>query len=118
MSLGVTAAASLMVFGIASLVIAKTGKLPQAPLLAVLVTVFSCCAVFLGGFAASLFTKEKGALMGGACGLFFACCVFACSAGIVGVSFGVGGIARLAAIILSGCTGGILGVNRKGRVKF
>lgn len=118
LSVGVTAAASLVIFGIAALVIAKTGNLPQQPLLAVLVTLFSCCTVFLGGLAASLFTKEKGALIGGACGLFFACCILACSVGVVGISFGVGGIARLVAIILSGCTGGILGVNRKGRVKF
>ena len=62
LSVGVTAAASLVVFGIAALVIAKTGNLPQQPLLAVLVTLFSCCTVFLGGLAASLFTKKKALL--------------------------------------------------------
>ena len=117
-SIAVTGATSLIVFGIAALVISKTGNLPQQPLLAVLVTLLSCCTVFLGGLAASLFTKEKGALMGGACGLFFACCILACAAGGMGFSVGAGGIARLAAIVLSGCLGGILGVNRKGRVKF
>lgn len=117
-SVAVTTVAALVMFGAAALVITKTGKLPQGPVLAVMVTAVCCCAAFLGGLIASLYTKEKGALMGGACGLFFACLVFVCSVALVEISIGPGGIARLAAILLSGCVGGILGVNRKRKVKF
>ncbi len=118
LSLGVTIAVAAILLGMVSLVVSKTGNLPQGSMLAVLVTVIVCAAVFLGGLAASLFTKEKGVLFGGACGLFFVCCIALVSLAVFEASFSVGGGARLAAIFLSGCIGGILGVNRKRKVKF
>ena len=96
----------------------RTGALPQGPVITVLATVLICAAVFMGGVSAALFTGEKGALMGAACGLFFACCVAAIAFLSVGASIGIGGGGRLAAIFFSGCIGGVLGVNRKQRVKF
>lgn len=118
LSLGVAAVVAAILLGVVSLIVSKTGNLPQGSLLAVLTTVIVCLAVFLGGLTASLFTKEKGVLFGGACGLFFVCCIALVSLVMFEGSFSVSGGARLAAIFLSACIGGILGVNRKRKVKF
>ena len=118
LSLGVTAVVGAMLFGITALVVSKTGTLPQGAVLSVMVTVLSCMAVFMGGLGASLFTREKGVLFGGACGLFFAGCVILVSLIVFNGEFRVSLVARLAAIFFSGCIGGILGVNRKAKVKF
>lgn len=118
LSLAVTLAAALLLLSLSAFVISRTGALPQGPVITVLATVLICAAVFMGGVSAALFTGEKGALMGAACGLFFACCVGAIAFLSVGASIGIGGGGRLAAIFFSGCIGGVLGVNRKQRVKF
>lgn len=117
LSLGITTLSSMAVLGVAALVIGKTGTLPQGQVVTVLVTLAVCLAVFLGGLSASLFTGEKGILMGGACGLFFACGIAAVSLIAFDSLLTIGGGARLAAVFLSGCVGGVLGVNRK-KVKF
>ena len=57
-------------------------------------------------------------MLGGACGLLAACVVAAGSLVVYQGAFTISGGARLAAIFLSGCIGGILGVNRKQKVKF
>lgn len=75
LSLAVTLAAALLLLSLSAFVISRTGALPQGPVITVLATVLICAAVFMGGVSAALFTGEKGALMGAACGLFFACCV-------------------------------------------
>ena len=63
LSLGVAAAAGMILLAIAALVIGKTGNLPQGVAVSVLVTVLLCVAVFLGGLAASLLTGEKGLIL-------------------------------------------------------
>lgn len=118
LSLGVATGAGGIFLGVSALVISKTGNLPHGSVLGLVVTLSACLAVFLGGLSASLFTKEKGVLLGGACGLFFVCFIALISLAFSEVQFTVSGGTRLAAIFLSGCIGGILGVNRKGKVKF
>lgn len=118
LSLGVAGAMSAAILAVAAAVIAKSGNLPQGPALTVLVTATACIGVFLGGLSAALFSGEKGALLGGACGLLVACVVAAGSLALSEGALTISGGARLAAIFLSGCIGGILGVNRKQKVKF
>lgn len=118
LSLGVTAAAGAVILAVAALAVWKMGSLPQGPVLSVVVTAAACAAVFLGGISAALFTGEKGILLGGACGLFAACCVAAVSLALSGGTLTLSGGARLLAIFISGCIGGVLGVNRRHRVKF
>lgn len=99
-------------------IVASAGTLPKGPILTVAVTAIVCVGVFLGGLIAALFVGEKGILLGGGIGLLFACLVAIVSLMTAGVEISIGGGARLAAIILSGCIGGILGVNRDRKVKF
>lgn len=99
-------------------IVASAGTLPKGPVLTVAVTAIVCVGVFLGGLIAALFVGEKGILLGGGIGLLFACLVAIVSLMTAGVEISIGGGARLAAIILSGCIGGILGVNRDRKVKF
>lgn len=99
-------------------ILASAGTLPKGPVLTVAVTAIVCVGVFLGGLIAALFVGEKGILLGGGIGLLFACLVAIVSLMTAGVEISIGGGARLAAIILSGCIGGILGVNRDRKVKF
>lgn len=99
-------------------ILASAGTLPKGPILTVAVTAIVCVGVFLGGLIAALFVGEKGILLGGGIGLLFACLVALVSLMTAGVEISIGGGARLAAIILSGCIGGILGVNRDRKVKF
>ncbi len=99
-------------------ILASAGTLPKGPILTVAVTAIVCVGVFLGGLIAALFVGEKGILLGGGIGLLFACLVAIVSLMTAGVEISIGGGARLAAIILSGCIGGILGVNRDRKVKF
>lgn len=99
-------------------ILASAGTLPKGPILTVAVTAIVCVGVFLGGLIAALFVGEKGILLGGGIGLLFACLVAVVSLMTAGVEISIGGGARLAAIILSGCIGGIFGVNRDRKVKF
>ena len=99
-------------------ILASAGTLPKGPILTVAVTAIVCVGVFLGELIAALFVGEKGILLGGGIGLLFACLVAVGSLMTAGVEISIGGGARLAAIILSGCIGGILGVNRDRKVKF
>lgn len=99
-------------------ILASAGTLPKGPILTVAVTAIVCVGVFLGGLIAALFAGEKGILLGGGIGLLFACLVAVVSLMTAGVEISIGGGARLAAIIFSGCIGGILGVNRDRKVKF
>ena len=118
LSVVVATAAGAVILAISSLVVARVGELPRGPFLSVVATGIVCSAVFLGGLSASLLVGEKGALLGAACGLFFACCVAGVSLMLQGAFFTPAGAARLAAIFLGGCIGGILGVNRRKKVKF
>ena len=68
LSLGVAGVMSAAILAVAAAVIAKSGNLPQGPALTVLVTATVCIGVFSGGLSAALFSGEKGALLGGACG--------------------------------------------------
>lgn len=117
LSVGVTVIAGAALFALTALILGKTGNLPRS-LLPVLTTVEGCFAVFLGGLAGSMYAREKGLLFGVIAGAV-------CAAVIVPVSllafqspFTISSAGKLAALLLSGSIGGILGVNRKSKVKF
>lgn len=118
LSVVVATAISGALLAVMAAILASAGTLPKGPILTVAVTAIVCVGVFLGGLIAALFVGEKGILLGGGIGLLFACLVAIVSLMTAGVEISIGGGARLAAIILSGCIGGILGVNRDRKVKF
>lgn len=109
---------ALLLLSATALVVAKAGALPRGSL-SVLTTAIGCGAVFLGGFAAALAVREKGLFLGLGAGLILALCMGLSSFLFYQqMEYGVGSIGKVAALLLSGGIGGILGANRKNKVKF
>ena len=117
LSVGIMGVVSLALLAVLALVVSKMGTLPQGSL-PILTTAAACIAVFLGGFLSSLSMREKGILFGIASGLLFALCTALVSVFAFQNDFGIGSAGKLAALLISGSIGGILGVNRKNKVKF
>lgn len=113
---GVMGASALLLLAGAALVLSKAGFMPW-DFLPLLTTALCCAAVFAGGLTASLLSGERGLWYGLGCGALFAACLGA-AAFFTGQTFGPAALGKLAALLLSGAIGGVLGVNRKKRVKF
>lgn len=116
-SLAVMGAASGLILVIAALVLSKTQSLPQE-ILPVLTTVLGCIPVFLGGFFASRYEKKNGLLIGVASGILFTLICAVLSLFSFQKELEPASAAKGAAFLLSGCIGGILGVNGKRKIKF
>lgn len=100
-----------------SLVISKMQVYPCGAL-PLITTIIACVAVLLGAFFCSLYAKEKGILFGVLTALIFAVCVCGISMLLFKEPFSIASLGKLAAVFISGSIGGILGVNRKSKVKF
>ena len=106
----VTLFAAMLLLSAAGFVICRSGALPRSSL-SLITTLIACAAVFLGGLLPGLSLRE----MAGA--LFLVC------AGLVTVLVfqaepDPASAGKAAAVLLSGAIGGILGANRKRKVKF
>ncbi len=113
----VTAGASLLLLSVITFFVCRSGSLPRGSV-TIITTIAACAAVFLGGFLSTLSVREKGLLLGLGAGA-----VFAVFAGIVSVlifraELGPASAGKIAAVLLSGAIGGVLGANRKSKVKF
>ena len=113
----VTLFAAMLLLSAAGFVICRSGALPRSSL-SLITTLIACAAVFLGGLLPGLSLREKGLFLGlGAGALFLVCAglvtVLVCQAEPDPASAG-----KAAAVLLSGAIGGILGANRKRKVKF
>ncbi len=117
LSLGVMITSNGLLLLIASAIVSKTGSLPQASL-ALITTGVSCCSIFLGSFFSSLYLREKGILIGLLSGGLFLTVTGLAAFFLFQNGFTIGGIGKGVAILISGSLGGILGVNRKSKVKF
>ena len=98
-------------------ILGKMGTLPKQAI-PVLTIIVSCAAVFLGALFASMMLKEKGIVNGLLIAFFFSAILYCIAFFTYEVEFGLSGLTKLAAIFISGILGGILGVNRKSKVKF
>lgn len=112
-SFGVSAA----LLAVTALVIAKAEILPRGTVV-LITTVIGCVAIFTSALVSSVLIKENGALTGLLCGLAFVLIIAIVSAAAFKNEFTVSGAGRAAAYLLSGVIIGILGVNRKSKVKF
>lgn len=117
LSVGVMSVTSAVLLSVLALIFGKSGSLPKGAV-PVITTLIGCIAVFLGGFLSSLYMKEKGILVGLASGGVFLLVVVLVSLFYYENALGIASIGKAAAIFLSGAIGGILGVNRKSKVKF
>ncbi len=109
---------TLLLLSATAFIVAKAGALPRGPL-PILTTTIGCGAVFLGGFLAALAIREKGLFLGLGAALLLALCM-----GLISfffyqqMEYGVGSVGKISALLFSGAIGGILGANRKNKVKF
>lgn len=110
----ITGAALLVLF---ALIFGKMKALPRG-IVPIITTVIGCLAVFLGGLISAAYAREKGLIFGIISGLIFSFCVALVSVLLLKNDFSIASVGKFAAILLSGSIGGILGVNRKDRVKF
>ena len=117
LSTAVTAGASLLLLSVIAFVVCRSGSLPRGSL-TLITTAAACGAVFLGGLGSALSAREKGLLLGLGAGVVFLVCAGLVSVGVFQVELGPGSVGKVAAILLSGAIGGVLGANRKAKVKF
>lgn len=117
LSIGIMAVVSVVLLALSAVILGKMKVLPKGAI-PILTTISGCLAVFLGGFAASGYAKEKGVLLGAGSGIFFSLCIALLSVLLFKNDFSLASAGKFAAILLSGSIGGILGVNRKSKVKF
>lgn len=111
------AVVSTVLLALAALIFGKMKMLPKG-IIPIVTTVISCVGVFIGSFLASVYAREKGLLLGLLSGGIFAFCIALISVLLFQNDFNLASAGKLAAILLSGSIGGILGVNRKDKVKF
>lgn len=117
LSAAVTAGASLALLSAIAFFVCRSGSLPRDSV-TVMTTLAACAAVFLGGFLATLSVREKGLLLGLGTGMVFLACAGLVSVLIFQVELGPASAGKIAAVLLSGAIGGVLGANRKSKVKF
>lgn len=117
LSLGIMTVVSAALLALAALVLGKMETLPKGAV-PVVTTVIGCAAVFLGAFFASLYLKEKGIVNGLVSAFLFSAVLLMISFFAFEAELGISGAAKFIAVFISGILGGILGVNRKSRVKF
>ncbi len=117
LSTAITAGAGLGLLSAIAFFVCRSESLPRGSV-TVVTTLAACAAVFLGGLLSSISAREKGLLLGIGAGAVFLVC-----AGLVSVlAFRIepvpGSVGKIAAILISGAIGGVLGANRKSKVKF
>ncbi|WP_322171018.1 TIGR04086 family membrane protein [Acutalibacter caecimuris] len=112
-----TAAVSMLLLSVAAFVVCRSGSLPRGAL-PLITTLIACGAVFLSGFFTALSMREKGLLLGLAAGLVFLLCAGLVTFLLFQGQPGPASAGKGAAVLLSGAIGGILGANRKQKVKF
>ena len=117
LSVVVMAVVSALLLMLIALIFGKMKVLPKG-IPPILTTAVGCLGVFLGSFAASAYAKEKGLLLGLISGTILAFCTALISVLVFQNDFNIASAGKVAAILLSGSIGGILGVNRKDKVKF
>lgn len=110
-------ATAMVLLMVLSLLLSKLYTLPKSAL-PVLTTVIACAAVFLGGLLSSMLLKERGLINGVIVAVIFSVILFGVSIFVFETELGFSALTKFAAILMSGILGGILGVNRKSRVKF
>lgn len=116
-SLGIMVAGGGGLLAVSALVVSKTGALPRGSLL-LLTTILTALASFAGGLFLSLLFKEKGLLLGLLCGAVLSLGIALVSVLAYGNDFTAASVAKLLAILTAGAIGGILGVNRRKKIKF
>ncbi len=117
LSVGVMTVVSALLLMLISVILAKTASLPKGSL-PILVTGVGCISILAGAFLASVYIKEKGIIFGLISGVIYLCAALLVATLVLQGEFTPAGIGKGAAFLISGALGGIMGVNRKSKVRF
>jgi len=117
LSAAVTAGASLALLSAIAFFVCRSGSLPRGSVV-LMTTLAACAAVFLGSFLSTLSVREKGLLLGLGTGAVFLACAGLVSVLVFQVELGPASAGKMAAVLLGGAIGGVLGANRKSKVRF
>lgn len=117
LSAAVTTGASLALLSAIAFFVCRSGSLPRGSAV-IITTLAACAAVFLGSFLSTLSVREKGLLLGLGAGAIFLVCAGAVSVLVFQIELGPASAGKIGAVLLSGAIGGVLGANRKSKVKF
>ncbi len=117
LSIGISGISAAALLAVAALIFEKMGTLPKG-ITPVFTTIIGGMAAFLGGFFAALYQKENGLLLGLLSGAVFTAVILLVASLFFENEFSVGSVGKLAAVLIGGSLGGILGVNQKSKVKF
>ncbi|WP_099205774.1 TIGR04086 family membrane protein [Scatolibacter rhodanostii] len=116
-SVAIMSVISLCLLFIVAVILAKAGTL-AGDFVNLLTTIIACASAFLGAFFVSTRVKEQGAFYGLSAAAVFSLIMILVSLLVYHNSMSFASVWKIAAILLSGSLGGILGVNRKSKVKF
>lgn len=117
LSAAVTAGASLVLLSAIAFFVCRSESLPRGSV-TIITTLAACAAVFLGGLLSTLPVREKGLLLGLGAGAVFLICAGLVSVLVFRIEPGPASVGKIAAVLISGAIGGVLGANRKSKVKF
>ena len=108
---------SALLFALTAMIIAKIAFLPEN--FVVLITiVIPCIAVLISGYAASSRIRQNGMFVGFILAAAHSVVLISTSFTMWQTTFSAVGILKIVAILLSGTIGGIMGVNKKDKVRF
>lgn len=117
LSTAVTIGASLVLLSVIAFFVCRSGSLPRGSV-TLITTIAACAAVFFGSLLSTVAVREKGLLLGLGAGAVFLVCAGIVSMLVFHIELGAASAGKIAAVLLSGAVGGVLGANRKSKVKF
>ena len=106
-----------ILISVTAVIISQIQILPRE-ILPVITTAIGCIGIFLGTFIGSVYLKEKGMLIGAVNSIIIIAIVALISYVILDSPISIGSVGKMLAWFFSGTLGGILGVNKKSKIKF
>lgn len=73
---------------------------------------------FVAGYVSAALSREKGMLLGLCCGICLFAVLFAAGAAVDGLGFGMAALTKLLCVLIAAAIGGILGVNKRKKMKL
>ncbi|MEM1483889.1 TIGR04086 family membrane protein [Oscillospiraceae bacterium PP1C4] len=73
---------------------------------------------FVAGYVCAMLSHERGMMLGFCCGTCLFCMLSLASLALDGSGFGMLALTKLVAVLISAALGGIIGVNKKKKLKF
>ena len=117
LALGVLLGATVCMILLALMALAMSlGDIPQG-MVSMLASVAFWVGGFAGGFFCACFSKERGLVLGFCCGAVLSVVCLLASLAVEGPGFGAAAAARFVAMLFACALGGVLGVNRRKKIR-